>query len=72
MNQNKNGDKYDDYVLDNLLETVKFLYTALHYIKEMDEPMWQRANQFASDFQPELNIVFDNQEGDEEESYGED
>ena len=29
MNQNKNGDKYDDYVLDNLLETVKFLYTAL-------------------------------------------
>ena len=73
MNKNE-PPKYDDYALDNLLETVKFLYTALHYVKEMDEPMWQRANQFASDFQPELNIVFDNQEDDEdvkEESYGE-
>jgi|TARA_R110000824_G_scaffold136788_2_gene300496 hypothetical protein len=73
MNKNE-PPKYDDYALDNLLETVKFLYTALHYIKEMDEPMWQRANHFASDFQPELNIVFDNQEDDEdvkEESYGE-
>jgi hypothetical protein len=68
---NENG-RYDDYVLDNLLESVKFLYTALHYVKEMDESLWQRANQFASDFQPELNIVFDNQENEEDgESYGE-
>ena len=71
MQQNEHG-KYEDYVLDNLLETVKFLYTALHYVKEMDEPLWQRANQFASDFQPELKIEFDNKEDGGEESYGED
>ena len=35
MEQNEHG-KYEDYVLDNLLESVKFLYTALHYIKEFD------------------------------------
>ncbi len=70
MNQNEHG-KYEDYVLDNLLESVKFLYTALHYVKEMDERLWQRANQFASDFQPELNIVFENNEEGDEENYGE-
>ena len=72
QNENENG-KYDDYVLDNLLESVKFLYTALHYIKELDEPLWQRANQFATDYQPDLNIVFEGMnEDDTEDEYGED
>ena len=71
MEQNEHG-KYEDYVLDNLLESVKFLYTALHYIKELDEPMWRRANQFASDYQPDLNIVFEGMnEDDTEDEYGE-
>ena len=74
MSQNENEPgKYDDYVLDNLLESVKFLYTALHYIKELDEPLWQRANQFATDYQPDLNIVFEGMnEDDTEDEYGED
>ena len=72
QNENENG-KYDDYVLDNLLESVKFLYTALHYIKELGEPLWQRANQFATDYQPDLNIVFEGMnEDDTEDEYGED
>jgi hypothetical protein len=72
MDQNKNG-KYEDYVLDNLLESIKFLYTALHYVKEIDETLWQRANQFASDYQPDLNIVFEGMnEDDTEDEYGED
>ena len=72
MSQNEQR-KYEDHVLDNLLESVKFLYTALHYIKELDEPLWQRANQFASDYQPDLNIVFEGMnEDDTEDEYGED
>jgi hypothetical protein len=72
MSQNEQG-KYEDHVLDNLLESVKFLYTALHYIKELDEPLWQRANQSASDYQPDLNIVFEGMnEDDTEDEYGED
>jgi len=71
MNQNEQG-RYEDYVLDNLLESVKFLYTALHYIKEIDEDLWQRANQFATDYQPDLNIVFEGMnEDDTEDEYGE-
>ncbi|HIJ10834.1 TPA: hypothetical protein HA278_02130 [Candidatus Woesearchaeota archaeon] len=57
MESNKNND--NDYVLDNLLDSVKFLYTALHYVRAIDEDMWVRANQFASDFQPDINIEFE-------------
>jgi hypothetical protein len=60
----------NDFVLDNLLDSVKFLYTALHYIREIDEDMWKRANQFASDFQPDINIEFDGVDEEEDQEFG--
>ena len=55
-----------DKTVNNLLDTVKFLYSALTYVREMDPELWKRANQFASDDQPDLSIQFEEVDGDED------
>tara|TARA_Y100001951_G_C11105111_1_gene164270 strand:- start:249 stop:422 length:174 start_codon:yes stop_codon:yes gene_type:complete len=55
-----------DKTIENLLDTIKFLYGALHYVKEIDPEMWKRANQFASDNQPDLSIQFEEADDDED------
>ena len=55
-----------DKTVNNLLDTVKFLYSALAYVREMDPELWKRANQFASDDQPDLSIQFEEVDGDED------
>jgi len=63
-----NSNEDHNFVLDNLLDSVKFLYTALHYVREVDEDIWKRANQFASDFQPDINIEFEGAEDQDMET----
>ena len=56
----------NDRTIENLLDTIKFLYGALQYVKEIDPEMWKRANQFASDNQPDLSIQFEEADDDED------